>query len=213
MGIVNVKLHTATRPSALGRAARSDPKQQAGGNEYLSPVEDKKPYHFHHVTDPAAGSIILRRKFIVNVTDQADPHLGGIIASQHIADEVCLNLHLHHFECTPQHAAEDVRIPELVLCATVVGQLNEVGERILLEDQRELFTVARPVCYGRCYVEEDLEADLDPCRCQSLPAVAPGIPSLCSSVRGRYLSVRTLEIISAVSRKFAQRFIVFDLAR
>lgn len=110
---------------------------------------------------PTASSVILGRQLIINVSYQADPHLGGIIAPQYVADEMSLNLHLHHFQCTPQHAAEDVRIPELVLRAAVVGQLDKVGEGVLLEDQRELLAVARPICYGRGYVEEDLEADLE----------------------------------------------------
>lgn len=76
-----------------------------------------------------------------------------------------LNLHLHHFQCAPQHPAEDVRVPQLVLCAAVIGQLDKVGEGILLEDQRELLAVARPIRYGGRYVEEDLKADLVASRC------------------------------------------------
>lgn len=72
-----------------------------------------------------------------------------------------LDLHLHHLQRAPQHTAEDVAVPELVLRAAVVGQLDKVGEGVLLEDQRELLAVARPVRYGGRYVEEDLEADLD----------------------------------------------------
>lgn len=71
-----------------------------------------------------------------------------------------LDLHLDHLEGAAQHAAEEVRVPELVLGAAVVGQLDEVGQGVLLEHQRELLAVARPVRHGRCDVEEDLEADL-----------------------------------------------------
>jgi hypothetical protein len=46
------------------------------------------------------------------------------------------------------------------LCAAVVGELDEVGERVFFEDERELFVVGRPVCYSGRGVEEDLEADL-----------------------------------------------------
>lgn len=112
-------------------------------------------------TSPSARSVILRRELIINIADQADSHLGGIVPPQHIADKMRFNLHLHHLQRTPQHAAEDVGVPELILRAAVVGQLDKVGERVLLEDQRELLAVARPVRYGGCDVEEDLEADLD----------------------------------------------------
>lgn len=71
-----------------------------------------------------------------------------------------LNLHLHHLQRTPQHPTEYVRVPQLILSAAVVGQLDKVGEGVLLEYQRELLAVARPIRDGGRYVEEDLEADL-----------------------------------------------------
>ena len=71
-----------------------------------------------------------------------------------------LDLHLDHFEGAAQDAAEDVGVPQLVLGAAVVRQLDEVRERVLLEDEGELLPVARPVGDGRGDVEEDLEADL-----------------------------------------------------
>lgn len=127
-----------------------------------------------------------------------------------------LDLHLHHLQRAPQHAAEDVAVPELVLRAAVVGQLDKVGEGVLLEDQRKLLAVARPVGYGGCDVEEDLEADLE--ATSLLTHAQPPLPTdgfhrVPSHWRGGTWVVRTLEIISAVSRKFAQRFIVLDLAR
>lgn len=73
---------------------------------------------------------------------------------------MCLDLHLHHLQRAAQHAAEDVRVPQLVLSTAVVGELDKVGEGVLLEDKRELLAVAGPVRYGGGYVEEDLEADL-----------------------------------------------------
>jgi hypothetical protein len=73
---------------------------------------------------------------------------------------VGLDLHLHHLERAAQHAAQDVGVPQLVLGAALVGQLDEVGEGVLVEDQRELLAVARPVGDGRRDVEKDLEADL-----------------------------------------------------
>lgn len=42
----------------------------------------------------------------------------------------------------------------------VIRQFDKVSEGVLLEDERELLVVARPVGDGRCDVEEDLEADL-----------------------------------------------------
>ena len=104
--------------------------------------------------------LIIRRHLIINIPHQAHPHLRRIVPPQHIADEVRLDLHLHHLERAPQHAAEDVGEPELVLRAPVVGQLDEVRERVLLEDEGELLPVRRPVGDGGGDVEEDFEADL-----------------------------------------------------
>lgn len=112
-------------------------------------------------TSRRARSVILRRKLVINISDQAYPHLGGIVSFQNIADEMRLDLHLHHLQRAPQHTAEDVGVPELVLRAPIVGQLDKVGEGVLLKDQRELLAIARPICYGGCDVEEDLEADLE----------------------------------------------------
>lgn len=136
-------------------------------------------HHMPTSTGPSARSVILRRELIINIPDEAYPHLGGIISPQHIADEVRLDLHLHHLQRTPQHAAEDVGVPELVLRAAVVGQLDKVGEGVLLEDQRELLAVACPVGYGGCDVEEDLEADLDaPLLLTLCPTVVPNMQLL-----------------------------------
>ena len=71
-----------------------------------------------------------------------------------------LDLHLDHLEGATQHAAEDVGEPQLVLRAAVIGQLDKVCQRVLLEDERELLAVARPVCDCGCNVEKDLEANL-----------------------------------------------------
>lgn len=71
-----------------------------------------------------------------------------------------LDLHLHHLQRASQHAAEDIRIPQLVLRPGVVRQLDKVGQRVLIKHQRELLAVARPVGNGGCDIEEDLEADL-----------------------------------------------------
>jgi hypothetical protein len=69
----------------------------------------------------------------------------------------------YHLQCTTQHADKYVGEPQLVLCAAVIGQLDKVGEGVLVEDQRELLVVAGPVCDGRCDIQEDLEADLYAC--------------------------------------------------
>ena len=122
-------------------------------------------------------SLVVRRHLVVDVADERYPHLRRVVATKHVAGEVRLHLHVHlcprqpavlcaclpqtyHFQCAPQHADEYVGEPQLVLRPAVVGQLDKVGERVLLEDQRELLVVARPVGDGRCDVQEDLEADL-----------------------------------------------------
>jgi len=58
-----------------------------------------------------SGSLIIRRHLIVDIANQRYPHLRRIVAPQHIANEMCLYLHLHHFQSTPQHPAIDIRVP------------------------------------------------------------------------------------------------------
>jgi hypothetical protein len=66
---------------------------------------------------------------VVNEADQRYAHLGGVVASKNVADEVRFNLHVHlvhvsmfsiyplaskqayHFHCTPQHSDQYVRKP------------------------------------------------------------------------------------------------------
>lgn len=44
--------------------------------------------------------VVLGRKFIVDVAYERDAHLGRIVAPEHVADEVGLDLHLYHLEST-----------------------------------------------------------------------------------------------------------------
>lgn len=143
--------------------------------------------------NPKTSSVILGRQLIVDIPYQAYPHLGRVVAPQHVADEVRLDLRLHHLEGAAQHAAEDVGVPQLVLGAAVVGQLDKVGQRVLLEDERELLRVAGPVGYGGRYVEEDLEPDLE----EGDVSTEEGWRRGRDRERGRALA-----IISAVSLKF-----------
>ncbi len=159
---------------------------------------------------PQLHLIILWRQLIINIPYQADAHLGGVVPAQHVADEVGLDLHLHHLEGAAQHAAQDVGVPQLVLGAAVVGQLDKVGKGVLVEDERELLAVARPVGDGRDDVEEDLEADLSTvCVSTEWPVTAVCAPAPPTES----VSSPTLAIISAVSRKLEHRRTVFDLAR
>lgn len=82
------------------------------------------------------------------------------MASQDIADKVCLHLHLHHFQRSAQHTAEDVGVPQLVLRAPIIGQLHEVCQWVLVKYQRELFVICRPVGDLGRNVQENLEANL-----------------------------------------------------
>ena len=105
-------------------------------------------------------SVILRRQFVVNISYQGYPHLGRVIAPEHVTDEVCLDLHLHHLQCAPQHAAKDIGIPQLILGASIIRELHKIGQRVFLKYERELLAVACPVGDGRRYIEEDLESHL-----------------------------------------------------
>lgn len=43
-------------------------------------------------------SVVLRGQLIVDVPNQGHPHFGGVVASQHVANEMRLNLHLDHLQ-------------------------------------------------------------------------------------------------------------------
>lgn len=145
--------------------------------------------------------VVLWRQLVVNVSYQCDAHLSRVVAPQHVADEVRLDLHLYHLKRATEHTAENIGIPELILGSAVVGQFDKVGEGILIEDQRELLAVARPVCYGGGDVEEDFEADLEV------------LVRVEGNSKGEGELAPTFAIISAVSRKLEHRRIVLDLAR
>lgn len=66
----------------------------------------------------------------------------------------------YHFKCATQNSSQYVGKPQLVLRSSIIRKLHEVGQRILIENERELFVVARPVRDRRCYVQKDLEANL-----------------------------------------------------
>lgn len=56
-------------------------------------------------------SVILRWQFIVNVADERDSHLCGVVSSQDVADKVRLNLHLDHLQCSPEDPAKYIGVP------------------------------------------------------------------------------------------------------
>jgi hypothetical protein len=153
-------------------------------------------------------SFVIWWHLVVNVADQRYPHLGCVVASEDVTDEVRLDLHMHlcetlvaltdkqspfwktyHLQCTPQHAHQYVGEPKLILRTAIVGKLDEVCEGILFEYEGELLVVARPICNRGRDIEEYLEADLMPwVSLEPLPLRRWG----------------TFEIISATSRKLVQ---------
>lgn len=66
----------------------------------------------------------------------------------------------YHLQGPAQHAAQDIREPQLVLRPPIVRKLDKVRQRVLVEYQRELLAVARPVRDRRRDVQEYLEPDL-----------------------------------------------------
>jgi hypothetical protein len=72
-----------------------------------------------------------------------------------------------HLQGAANDAAQDVRVPEpalaLVVPERIVGQLDKLRQRVLVEDERELlraWLVRGRVCYLRGDVEEGFEGDL-----------------------------------------------------
>lgn len=104
--------------------------------------------------------IILGRQLIINIPYQRNPHLRSIIPPQHVTDKMGLHLHLYHFKGSSQHATQDIRVPQFILSAAVVGQFDKVGKGVFVKDEGELVVVCGPVCYLGGYVEEDFETDL-----------------------------------------------------
>lgn len=148
----------------------------------------------------AQGLVVLWRQLVVNIPNKGHPHLCRVVAAQNIADEMGLDLHLHHLQGTTKDAAVYVGEPQLILRSPVVWKLDEVCEGIFVKDKGELLAVARPIGDLRSDVQEDLESDLT--RSVSIFFVAS------------YASASlTLAIMSAVSLKLAHRFMVLDLAR
>jgi hypothetical protein len=123
--------------------------------------------HIHSPPLPTIASlVILRRQLIIDIPHQTDPHLRRVVPPQLVRHKVRLDLHLDHLERAAQHATQQVAVPQLVLRAAVVGELDEVGERVLVEDEAELLVVGGPVGDGGGGVEEDFEADLSQGVCQ-----------------------------------------------
>lgn len=53
----------------------------------------------HHLFEQALGLLVIRWHFIVDVADQRYSHLGGVVSSENITNEMCLNLHMHLYMC------------------------------------------------------------------------------------------------------------------
>ena len=108
----------------------------------------------------ALNLFVIGGQFVVDVPNERHPHLRRVVAAQNIADEVRLDLHLHHLQGATEDPAVEVREPQLVLRAPVVRQLDKVREGVLVEDEGELLVVVGPVGDLGRDVQEDLEADL-----------------------------------------------------
>ena len=66
----------------------------------------------------------------------------------------------YHLQCTPQNSTENIGKPQLILSPSVIGQLNEIRQRVLFKYERELVVVTRPVGDRGRDVEEDPEPNL-----------------------------------------------------
>jgi hypothetical protein len=58
-------------------------------------ILDQSERHYSICMHP---SLIVSRHFIINIPYQRYPHLRRVITPQHITDEMCLYLHLHHLQ-------------------------------------------------------------------------------------------------------------------
>lgn len=68
----------------------------------------------------------------------------------------------NHLQSSPYNSTQNIRVPKLVLRPSIIRQFNEVCQGVLLEYQRKLFAVARPIRDRGCNVEKYLESNLIP---------------------------------------------------
>lgn len=66
----------------------------------------------------------------------------------------------YHLKSPSQHANQNIGEPQLILRPSIIRQLHEIGQRVLIKHQRELLVIAGPVRNRRCDVQEHFEADL-----------------------------------------------------
>ena len=82
-----------------------------------------------------ASLVVPGRDAVLDLADELDAHLGDVVALERVLHEPDGDLDVHHLECAPHCARQDVGVPQVV---AVVRQLHELGHRVRVEDEREL---------------------------------------------------------------------------
>ena len=82
-----------------------------------------------------SGSVVPGRDAVLDLADELDAHLCDVVALERVLHEPDGDLDVHHLECAPHRARQDVGVPKVV---AVVRQLHELGHRVRVEDEREL---------------------------------------------------------------------------
>ena len=104
------------------------------------------------------ASIFSRRHRILYFSNVFDSEFGDVVALQRVLDEPAGGFDVDHFQGAPDGPAQNVGISQIV---TVVGQLDELGQRVVVEQEGELVGVGAPPGHGGADVEEHLEGQLD----------------------------------------------------
>lgn len=124
------------------------------------------------------SSVLAGRNGIFQAPDKLYPQLGRGVPLQLVVHETGHHFRLDHLECSSNHPGNDVAVLEVDMA---VGQLDKLGQRVALQDQRELVTGGAPVGDGRVYAQVHLERHLDFVRRVS-KVVAPAHVCSCQEV-------------------------------
>ena len=91
-------------------------------------------------------SIVSWRNRVFDFPNELDSQFGDAVALQRILDKPTQDLDVYHFQSSLDRSAQDVGVSEVV---TGVGQLDELCQRVVVEEKRELVVGRAPSGDGR----------------------------------------------------------------
>mmetsp|Transcript_23375 Transcript_23375/g.51911 ORF Transcript_23375/g.51911 Transcript_23375/m.51911 type:complete len:209 (+) Transcript_23375:58-684(+) len=119
--------------------------------------------------------LVFLRHLVLDQALQLHTHLGGVVPLQRVFEEATHHLQLHHLQGALDHPAQDVAVLQVLVLR---GQLHEVDERVVVEDQAERRVLLVPVRNGGDNAQEHLEGHLRNDVCGLLEVGAVGDSAL-----------------------------------